>query len=90
MEPSLKTGALIAAAVASLALSGIASAAEPSSTTATANAVKCTGTNSCKGTSDCKTADNACKGQNSCKGKGFVKMAKEDCEKKGGKVAEAK
>jgi hypothetical protein len=85
MEPTFKSGALIAAAVASLALSGIASA-NPSAA-AKADTVHCTGINSCKGTSDCKTAENACKGKNSCKGHGFVNATKEDCAKKGGKVA---
>lgn len=86
MEPTFKNGALIAAAVASLALSGTASAQAPTPSTVS-NAVHCTGINSCKGTSDCKTAENACKGKNTCKGHGFLTTTKEECAKKGGKIA---
>ena len=48
--------------------------------------VKCSGINSCKGKSACGTADSACSGQNSCKGKGWIKVSKEECDTKGGKV----
>ena len=88
MEPTFKTGAFIAAAAASLFLSGTAAAADTAAVAA--DAVHCTGINSCKGTSDCKTAENACKGKNVCKGHGFLTTTKAECAKKGGKVSGAK
>lgn len=42
--------------------------------------VKCEGVNACKGQSACKTASNSCKGMNECAGKGFVEMAKTECD----------
>ena len=48
--------------------------------------IKCSGINACKGKSACGTADSACAGQNSCKGKGWIKISKEECDTKGGKV----
>ncbi|MGH8509533.1 MAG: BufA2 family periplasmic bufferin-type metallophore [Gammaproteobacteria bacterium] len=53
-----------------------------------AGMVKCGAVNACKGTSECKTATNECKGQNACSGQGWVGLAKEECEKKGGRVLE--
>jgi hypothetical protein len=83
MKATFKTGALIAAAAATMALSG----AVTSATAATADdTVHCAGVNSCKGTGDCKTAENACKGQNTCKGHGFLALKAADCKAKGGKV----
>ncbi|BBB68506.1 hypothetical protein ACO0LL_28860 [Undibacterium sp. TC4M20W] len=86
MKKSIQTGALIAAAAATLALSGFAVAA--TSTISAGDKVHCAGINSCKGTSDCKTAENACKGQNSCKGHGFVATAAGQCLAKGGKIVD--
>ena len=82
-----KSGAALAAAAFTLALSGIAPV-----TTAPAHAedaVKCAGVNSCKGHSECATASNSCKGQNSCKGHGFISLTKSECEAKGGKVLDS-
>lgn len=56
-------------------------------TSASAQGVKCTGSNACKGQSACKGASNACKGQNACKGHGFTETStKDECTAKGGKV----
>ena len=84
MHPSLKSGALIAATVAALAMSGSAFAA--TTTLSADDAVHCAGINSCKGTSDCATAENACKGQNTCKGHGFVATKAGACFAKKGKI----
>ena len=86
---TVKSGAVIAAAAATLVLAGCAT--HQSSTAASqAGPVKCAGTHRCKGQSECKTANSACKGQNSCKGQGWVyaKSAKQ-CTGKGGKVLAA-
>ncbi len=52
--------------------------------------VKCSGVNACKGTPECNTkaAVNACKGKNACSGQGWVSLATEECETKGGKMVE--
>lgn len=84
MKKSIQTGAMIAAAAAAMALSGLAIAG--TSTLSAGDKVHCSGINSCKGTSDCKTAENACKGQNSCKGHGFVATPAGQCLAKGGKI----
>jgi len=83
MKQTFKTGALIAAAAATMALSGTVSAATAS--VAAGDTVHCAGVNSCKGKSDCKSAENACKGQNACKGHGFLASKASDCFAKGGK-----
>jgi hypothetical protein len=82
------SGATLAAAAATLLLSGCNSTGDTTDTAATMDEadVKCGGINSCKGTTACATANNACKGQNSCKGSGWLHMNKSDCEAKGGKV----
>jgi len=80
-------GAMIAASVAGLfamGASGVASAKSGE------DEVMCDGVNSCKGTGACKGVHNACAGQNGCKGQGHVKMSKEDCKAKGGKVGAKK
>jgi hypothetical protein len=84
MKQIIKSGAMIAAAAAALALSGAASAATTS--ISAGDSVHCAGINSCKGTSECATAENSCKGQNSCKGHGFVGAKASECLKKGGKI----
>ncbi len=84
MNQSLKSSALIAAAVAAMALSGTVVAATAS--ISAGDSVHCAGINSCKGTSDCATAENACKGQNACKGHGFVAKKAAECLAKGGKI----
>ena len=56
-------------------------------TSASAEGVKCTGTNACKGQSACKGASNSCKGQNACKGQGWSESSTSlECGAKGGKV----
>ncbi|HZX28068.1 MAG TPA: hypothetical protein VFF16_13420 [Telluria sp.] len=82
---AMKTGSLIAAAAAALALSGVVSA-ETNHTLSADDLVHCAGINSCKGTSDCKTAENACKGQNQCKGHGFLQTKAGECFAKHGKI----
>jgi hypothetical protein len=84
MKQTIKTGALIAAAAAAMALSGAANAGTTS--VSAGDAVHCAGINSCKGTSDCATAENACKGQNACKGHGFLASKAGACLSKGGKI----
>lgn len=79
-------GLLLATAAAALFASSPAWSVEHAA--GTEAKVHCSGVNACKGTSECKTATNACKGQNSCAGQGWVALSKEECEAKGGKVAE--
>lgn len=85
------SGVALAAAAASLLLSGAVSAQEDAAgKTADAN-IKCAGINSCKGQTACKSASNECKGKNSCKGKGFLAVSKADCvTKKGTELKEEK
>jgi uncharacterized membrane protein len=82
MKHITRSGAVLAAAALSLAVTG--------ATFAPAHAdeakVHCVGVNSCKGTSECKTANSSCKGQNACKGQGFLSMTKTECDAAGGKV----
>ena len=99
MNRSVKTGAVIAFAAASLFSTACkkndnaSSTAPASGDTATAPAeqtakVACTGVNECKGKGSCKTANNGCAGQNECKGKGLTEVASADeCTSKGGTVA---
>jgi hypothetical protein len=83
----MKKSAGVAVALAAASLFAVAAPAVAEE--AAAAGVHCTGVNECKGHGACKTAENACKGQNACKGKGVVDAAsKEECESKGGKVAE--
>ena len=73
-----RSGASIAAAAATLILSGVALCAASH-----AEEVKgrCIGANACKGQGACGSASNDCMAQNACKGKGFLRMTKEECEK---------
>jgi len=54
--------------------------------------VKCFGINECKGESACNVnkpelgIDHACAGENECKGKGWIKVARSECDEKGGEV----
>ncbi len=75
-------GTMIAASVAGLFAMGASGVAAAKS----GDEVMCDGVNACKGTGSCTGANNACAGQNGCKGQGHVKMSKEDCKAKGGKV----
>ena len=77
-----KSGAVLAAAALSLAMSGCAVAPAQADDAK----VHCVGVNSCKGQSECKTASSSCKGLNACKGQGFLAMTKADCDAAGGKV----
>jgi hypothetical protein len=88
MKQAIKSGALIAAAAAAMALSG--AAFSPAFAASAGDTVHCAGINSCKGKSDCKTAENACKGQNTCKGHGFLATTAAECSAKHGKVVDAK
>jgi uncharacterized membrane protein len=79
------SGAVLAAAAFSFAVSGVGIA-----TTALAEdgKIMCSGVNSCKGHSECKTANSSCKGHNACKGHGWLSLSKADCDAHGGKVIE--
>ena len=77
------SGAAIAAAAASLFLSGTVSvaAADPKEAK-----VQCAGVNACKGKSECSSAKNGCSGKNACKGQGWMSMSEQQCLAKGGNV----
>lgn len=77
------SGATIAAAAASLFLSG---AVVVSSAHAEEAKVQCAGVNACKGKSECSSAKNGCSGKNACKGQGWMSMSEKQCKEKGGKV----
>jgi len=85
----MKTGTVLATAVASMMFAGIAQA-KTAKKSSKAASVECTGINACKGQSACATANNACSGQNACKGKGMVKTTAKDCKAKGGAVVAKK
>lgn len=86
MNNVLKSGALIAATVASMAMSASAFA-DTNIVINVSDTVHCAGINSCKGQSDCKTAENACKGQNTCKGHGFLATQAGECFAKKGQIS---
>jgi hypothetical protein len=76
-------GMMIAAGVAgmfAMGATGVASAAK-------GEEVMCDGINACKGHGACAGGGHACAGQNGCKGQGHTKISKEECLKKGGKIA---
>ena len=76
MQKSTKfSGVALAAAAAVLF-----TAAPVAANAADAAKIKCEGANGCKGQSACKTGTSSCQGQNSCKGKGYVLLAKADCD----------
>lgn len=78
----MKTRAsVLAAAAASLFLSGGLAGAAHHEGAEKAEKIKCEGVNSCKGTSACKTLFSSCAGHNECKGKGFLMLTPEECEK---------
>jgi uncharacterized membrane protein len=85
MKQFAKSGAVLAAAAFSMAVSGAAFAPVAQADDAK---VHCSGVNACKGQAECKSASNACKGQNACKGHGWISLSKADCDAKGGKVLE--
>ena len=76
-----RSGTSIAAAAATLILTGLALA--PASH-AEEGKGRCIGANACKGQGSCGSASNNCVGQNACKGKGFLPMTQEECDKIGG------
>jgi uncharacterized membrane protein len=82
MKHITKSGAAIAAAALSLAMTGLTLTAAP----AQADTVKCQGVNACKGQAACKGANNSCAGQAACKGQGWINTSSANCEKWGGKV----
>jgi uncharacterized membrane protein len=83
---SRTTNKVLLAAVAGLLTVGAAGVAS-SAHAAEGDKVKCYGINSCKGTGGCAGAGHGCAGKNACKGQGFVETTKDDCMKKGGKLA---
>jgi uncharacterized membrane protein len=85
MKMTVKSGAVLAAAALSFAVSGVALT---TASQAASGKVMCVGVNSCKGQSECKTAMNNCKGMNSCKGHGWLSLSKADCKKMGGKIGD--
>jgi uncharacterized membrane protein len=85
MKQFAKSGAVLAAAAFSLAVSGVAFAPVAQADDAK---VKCSGVNACKGHSECKTVASSCKGLNACKGQGWLSVSKADCAAKGGKVVD--
>jgi hypothetical protein len=83
MKLNSKSGATLAAAAATLFLTG--SVVSTISTTAHAAAMgKCMAGNACKGQSACKGGANACKGLNACKGTGFTMTSEKKCAAAGG------
>ena len=77
-----KSGAALAAAAFSLALSGAVFTPAQGEDAK----IECLGVNACKGLSECKTANTGCKAQNACKGQGWLPMTKAECDAAGGKV----
>ena len=82
-------GAAIAAAVATMFVSGARAGEEGKKSSK--SEIKCAGINSCKGTGSCSSKDNSCSGKNGCKGKGWSHTASEkECKDKGGTVLASK
>ena len=85
MKSYTKSGAALAAAAFSLALSGSFTA--PVYADDSNQPVICGGVNACKGQSECHSYTNSCKGTNACKGQGWLKMTNaEKCRAAGGNV----
>ena len=84
MKVNSKSGAVIAAAAATLFLAGMTL-----STVAQAADGHCMGANACKGQSACKGAKSPGPGANACKGQGFASMSKEQCTAAKGKFKPA-
>ncbi len=82
MKQFSRSGAVLAAAALSLAVTGAVFAPAH----ADEAKVHCVGVNACKGQSECKTGNSSCKGQNACKGQGFLALSKAACDTAGGKV----
>lgn len=75
---SAKSGSALAAAAATLLLSG--AVVQPAFAGEEAKG-HCVGANACKGQGACKTASNECAGKNACKGQGFLSTTKAECDK---------
>jgi hypothetical protein len=84
MKHVSKSGAALAAAAFSLAVSGSVMVAPANA--GTKAKVMCQGVNSCKGQAACKGGNHSCKAQNSCKGQGWIYSSADQCAKWGGKV----
>ena len=84
MNKHLK-GAMVAAAVAGLFVSGKA-LADSHNVKAEETTIKCLGVNECKGKAECATATHECAGKNGCKGKGWIHTTDAFCQEKGGAV----
>ena len=83
MKHLSRSGAALAAAALSLAISGAINAPAQAKS---GDLVYCGGANACKGKSDCHSYTNSCKGQNACKGQGWRHITASDCTAAGGKV----
>jgi uncharacterized membrane protein len=83
MKTVAKSGAVLAAAALSLAVTGVAFTAGPA---AAAEKVQCVGVNSCKGQGACKQATHSCKGQNACKGQAWISTTAAQCKAWGGTI----
>jgi hypothetical protein len=69
---TLKSGAMIAATVATM-LTGFAGCGEEDKTSNVTEGLKCEGGNACKAMSECKAAGkNECQGMNACAGMGYI------------------
>ncbi len=68
---TFKSGAMIAATVATM-LTGFAGCGDEKTTTTT-QGIRCEGGNACAGMSECKAAGkNECQGMNACAGMGYI------------------
>ena len=76
-----KTGILMGAALAGLALAGSVNAKKAEEKPKDG---ECHGINGCKGQGDCGNKDHGCGGQNACKGQGWKKMTEAQCKAKKG------
>jgi putative oxidoreductase len=81
-----KKGMLVAAAAATLFLSGAVGARAEEK--AGGETVMCSGINACKGQGACAGGGHGCAGKNGCKGQGLSKTTAAECTAKGGKVAQ--
>lgn len=85
MKTLTKSGAALAAAAFSLAMTGATMA--PAFADDSGQNIICSGVNACKGQSECHSYGNSCKGTNACKGQGWLKMGSADkCRAAGGTV----
>jgi uncharacterized membrane protein len=83
MKLVAKSGAVLAAAAFTLAVTGTTFTTAPAFA---ADNVKCQGVNACKGQGACKAPGHSCKGQNACKGQGWINTTAAQCKAWGGTV----